>query len=84
MLHGATAPLLDGQLPLKVTEWSKNPYFCGLFVGVLSGQCLTAEKIPVEPEQGNACAGKVVNVIYSSSLSQHFSQTNFDRHLPDK
>ena len=37
-----------------------------------------AEIKPVEPDQGNACAGKVVYHFYAS-LSQHFSQINFNR-----
>jgi iron complex outermembrane recepter protein len=37
----------------------------------------TAEIIPVEPDQGNACAGKVGFNIFYTSLSQHFSQTIF-------
>lgn len=36
-----------------------------------------AEIIPVEPDQGNACAGKVVPLFAYASLSQHFSQTIF-------
>jgi len=36
-----------------------------------------AEMIPVEPDQGNACAGKVDSAIAYTSLSQHFSQTIF-------
>ena len=34
-------------------------YLCVGFLGVLFRQRGTAEKIPVEPDQGNACAGKV-------------------------
>ena len=43
----------------------KNVYLCRSFQipGVLSGRrkaCRVAEMIPVEPDQGNACAGKVI------------------------
>jgi hypothetical protein len=38
----------------------KTPNFVASFLGVLSGGCRMAEKIPVEPDQGNACAGKVI------------------------
>lgn len=40
-----------------------------------------AEIIPVEPDQGNACAGKVVPLFAYASLSQHFSQTIFSTHV---
>jgi len=38
-----------------------------------------AEIIPVEPDQGNACAGKVVPSFAYASLPQHFSQTIFSK-----
>jgi hypothetical protein len=44
---------------------------CFYAIGVI------AEIIPVEPDQGNACAGKVVPFFAYASLSQHFSQTIF-------
>jgi hypothetical protein len=56
----------------------KIEYFS--FPGVLrarSPTCAAAEIIPVEPDQGNACAGKVVPSFAYASLSQHFSQTIF-------
>src|SRR5690348_11765974 len=36
-------------------------YLCGQFLGVLSVLPAMAEKIPAEPDQGNACAGKVIS-----------------------
>jgi hypothetical protein len=40
---------------------------------VLEPQRRRLSIIPVEPEQGNACAGKVVNIVsFTTSLSQHF------------
>jgi hypothetical protein len=49
----------------------KNTYLCGLFLGVLSAYRQTAEKIPAEPDQGNACAGKVISSFYIPLLSRH-------------
>jgi hypothetical protein len=49
---------------LNVTKRLKNTF---IFVPDSSGCCPTsngmAEKIPVEPDQGNACAGKVTTRI---------------------
>src|ERR1700742_1672371 len=46
---------------------SKNPYLCNQFLGVLSAGRRVAEKIPAEPDQGNACAGKVISSYLHSS-----------------
>jgi hypothetical protein len=66
-------------------------YLCRLFIkienfrfpGVLLGKATSpgpdAEIIPVEPDQGNACAGKVVPSFVYASLPQHFSQTIFSK-----
>jgi hypothetical protein len=48
---------------------------------VLSANGGIAEIIPVEPDQGNACAGKVVPLFVYASLSQHFSQTIFSTNI---
>ena len=51
----------------KLQMRSKNPYLCNQFLGVLSAGRRVAEKIPAEPDQGNACAGKVISsYLYSS------------------
>ena len=52
--------------------------FPGVLFSPLGG---IAEIIPVEPDQGNACAGKVVPLFAYASLSQHFSQTIFSTHV---
>lgn len=56
---------------------TENFRFPGVLSPPLGG---IAEIIPVEPDQGNACAGKVVPLFAYASLSQHFSQTIFSTH----
>jgi hypothetical protein len=51
------------------------------FPGCFYASGVFAEIIPVEPDQGNACAGKVVPLFAYASLSQHFSQTIFSTHV---
>jgi hypothetical protein len=51
------------------------------FPGCFNASSVLAEIIPVEPDQGNACAGKVVPLFAYASLPQHFSQTIFSKHV---
>jgi hypothetical protein len=74
------APPWDDPLLLKVTEDPKNRIFAAQpasgnrtaaylrFLGVLFQNGM-AEMIPVEPGQGNACAGKVNQLFYFSFVA---------------
>jgi hypothetical protein len=48
----------------------KSTYLYSQFLGVLFAGRQVAEKIPAEPDQGNACAGKVISTyLYSSPFA---------------
>ena len=73
MLLGIASGLSGtGGEPQKLQELSKNTYLCTSSSGCCPAKWQAAEKIPAEPDQGNACAGKVISSISIPLLLRHF------------
>jgi hypothetical protein len=66
--------LKKNNVRIFVGSFKKRDFqFPGVLLGQVTNLVPDAENIPVEPDQGNACAGKVAPLFVYASLSQHFS-----------